>query len=162
MQRQTSLKGRNISMDRLYTSIDLTRWLYTKNITFVGTMVLGRVGIPAEVKVVTGREENSTKTYFEKNCPISLTSYVVNTKSKGKKNILVLSTMPPLLGVTKDDGKDKPAIIKLYDFTKIGTDIVDQINARSTTKTCSLKWTRVGFTTFLIRQETMQWPYMPS
>ena len=35
----------------------------------------------------------------------------------------VLSTVQPLLGVTKDDGKQKPVII--YDFTKLGTDIVD-------------------------------------
>ena len=41
---------------------------------------------------------------------------------------MVLSTMRPLQGVTIDDGKKKPAIIKFYDFTKGGTDIVDQIN----------------------------------
>ena len=29
---------------------------------------------------------------------------------------------------TKDDKKDKPAIYKFYDFTKGGTDIVDQMN----------------------------------
>ena len=78
-----------------------------------------------------------------------MTSYAVNTKSKGKKNVLVLSTLPLLMGVTKDDGKDKPAIIKLYNFTKIGTDISDQINAHSTTKTCSPKWTRTGFSYML-------------
>ena len=54
-----------------------------------------------------------------------LISYVVNTKSKGKKNVLALTTMRPLLGVTKDDDKVKPAIPKLYDYTKGGTDIVD-------------------------------------
>ena len=27
-----------------------------------------------------------------------------------------------------DDGKDKSQILKLYDFTKGGTDIVDQLN----------------------------------
>ena len=31
-----------------------------------------------------------------------------------------------MLRVTKDDGKEKPALYKLYDFTKGGTDIVDQ------------------------------------
>lgn len=38
----------------------------------------------------------------------------------------VLSTMQPLMGVTKEDDKKKPAIYKLYDFTKGGTDIIDQ------------------------------------
>ena len=51
-----------------------------------------------------------------------LHSYVVRTKSKGDKNVLVLGTFDPILGVTKDN-KKKPAIIKFYDFTKGGTDI---------------------------------------
>ena len=45
--------------------------------------------------------------------------------AKGKKNVMVISTVEPLLGVTKDE-KKKPAVIKLYDFTKGGTDIPDQ------------------------------------
>ena len=69
-------------------------------------------------------------------------SYVVDSKSKGKKNVLVLSTQPPLLGVTKDDGKSKPAIIKFYDFTKGGTDIADQRTAGNTTSTKTRRWTR--------------------
>ena len=34
------------------------------------------------------------------------------------KNIFVMSTMQPLLRITKDDNKHKPAVIKFYDFTK--------------------------------------------
>ena len=61
---------------------------------------------------------------------MSVVSYVVNTKSRGKKNILVLCTIPNLatVGVTRDDGKVKPAAIKVYDFTKGGTDIMDQVS----------------------------------
>jgi len=33
-----SLSRRNISFDRLYTSIPLALWLYQKNITSIGTM----------------------------------------------------------------------------------------------------------------------------
>ena len=40
----------------------------------------------------------------------------------------MLTTMRPCLGVTKGGGKEKPALYKLYDFTKGGTDIVDQKN----------------------------------
>lgn len=49
---------------------------------------------------------------------------VVNT-SKVKKNLMVFSTVEPVLGVNKDDNKKKTAIIKLYDFTKGDTEIVD-------------------------------------
>ena len=55
-----------------------------------------------------------------------LHSYVVKNKSSGLRNVLMLSSVQPLLGVTKDDNKFKPAIYKHYDFTKGGTDIVDQ------------------------------------
>ena len=60
------------------------------------------------------------------------------------KNIIVLSTLPPLMGTTKDDDKQKPAIIKLYDFTKIGTDVVDQKGARNSTKTTSPRWLKAA------------------
>ena len=50
-----------------------------------------------------------------------------HTLSKqGKKNVILLSTAPPILGITKDDGKSKLGIYKVYNFTKRGTDIIDQ------------------------------------
>ena len=75
----------------------------------------------------------------------NVSSYVVNIKSSGKRNVLVLSTLNPILGLTKDDGKCKPAIIKFYDFTKGGTDIVDQIMGKHTVKPKSSKWTIAAF-----------------
>ena len=51
----------------------------------------------------------------EKNLYIT---YSVKTKSTGRKKVLMLSTMRPISGITKDDGKSKPAIMKFYDFTK--------------------------------------------
>lgn len=54
--------------------------------------------------------------------------------------------MKPILGVTKDDGKCKPAIYNLYDFTiKGGTDIVDQRSQIYTCKAKSHRWTLVAF-----------------
>ena len=86
----------------------------------VGTTQSNRKGI-GDLKNMENREDQSTKVYWnEDDGRMSVTSYVVNTKSSGKQNVLVLSMMQPLLGVTKDDGKKKPAIIKLYDFTKVG------------------------------------------
>ena len=45
---------------------------------------------------------------------------------KVKKNVILLSTALPILGITKDDGKSKLGIYKVYDFTKGRTDIIDQ------------------------------------
>ena len=52
--------------------------------------------------------------YWDKdNTTLNVTSYAVNAKSSGKRKVLVLSTLNPILGLTKDDGKSKPAIIGL-------------------------------------------------
>ena len=88
----------------------------------------------------------STTIHFEEESKdLALMSYTVKTKSKGKKNVLMLTTMRPCLGITKDDGKEKPAIYKLYDFTKGGTDIVDQKISYYSTKAKSVKWKMVAF-----------------
>ena len=57
----------------------------------------------------------------------------------------MLSTMRPLNRITKDDGKKKPAIFKFYDFSKGGTDEMDQRIAKYSVKPKSPKWTRVAF-----------------
>ena len=62
---------------------------------------------------------------------------------------MVLSTLNPILGLTKDDGKSKPVIIKFYHFTKGGTDIVDQIMEKHTVKPKSSKWTIAAFSYIL-------------
>ena len=111
---------------------------------------MNRKGIPKEIKETKDREENSTEIFWEQTKgKFVLVSYVVHTKSKGVKNILLLSTQPPLLGVTKDDGKKKPAIIKFYDFTKGGTDIMDQRMDSYTTSSKSKKWTKKTFSWML-------------
>ena len=109
-----------------------------RGLTCIGTVKFNRRGVPAEIRTLKGRQENSTVVWWERHNPkITLTSYVVNTKSKVKKNVVVLATKPLILGVTKDDGKMKPAVIKEYDYSKGGTDIVDQRSASYTTSTKS-------------------------
>ena len=125
LQKCHSLKGRNITMDRLFTSFEIADWLSARNITMVGTFQKNCVGIPPELKVVKDKAELSNEIYWEVNGKCNISSYVVKT-SKEKKAVLMLSTMEPLLGVTKDDRKKKPALYKFYDFTKGGADIVDQ------------------------------------
>ena len=53
--------------------------------------------------------------------------------------------MRPLHKKTKNDKKEKAAINKLYDFTKGGTDIVDQMNDCYTTRAKTLRWSTLGF-----------------
>ena len=147
-QNYVDLQGRNISFDRLYTSVSLAQCFLSQNITCVGTLQSNRRGIPNEIKNVAERERFSYECFWEssENKPV-LHSYVVPTKSSGKRNVLLLSTVQPILGVTKDYGKKKPAIYKLYDFTKGGTDVMDH---RIGAYTCKAKLNRWTLTAFLI------------
>ena len=86
--------------------------------------------------------------FWEKNGSRKISSYVVKT-SKGKKSVIVLSTINSIQGVTKDDDKKKPVMYKLYDFTKGGTDIVDQKMSFYSCITKSRKWTLVVFSYLL-------------
>ena len=140
LSNYTSLKGRNISFDRLYTSIPLADWLLEEYITSVGTLVAIRRGLPKEFIKVTEKEEFSYKVLWRKDEPyMFLHSYVVKTKSTEKRNVMLLSTLEPLLAVTRDDGKKTPQIYKVYDFTKGGTDIIDQ---RAQYYICKVKYNR--------------------
>ena len=60
----------------------------------------------------------------------------------------MLSTAHPILGTSKDI-KPKPALYKLYDFTKGGSDIVDQRMSFYSCKPKYQKWTIVAFSYLL-------------
>ena len=127
LKQNVDLQGQNISFDRLYTNIPLAQWLLSHNITCFATIKANRKGILVEVKELANREPFTYECFWEaEESKHSLHSYVVNTKSLGNRNVLLLSTMQPILGTIKDDGKQKLAIYKLYDYTKGGTEVVDQ------------------------------------
>ena len=113
-------------MDHLYTSIATAEWLLARKITMIGTFMLNRMSIPEELKGTKNRETRSTEIFWEKSGgKICLTSYVVKTKSNRMRNVMTLSAMPTLPALTKEDER-KPAVVKIYDYTKGGTDIIDQ------------------------------------
>ena len=87
-------------------------------------MQLNRKSIHDELKGTKKRELLSSEIYLDENSPWSILSYVVKT-SKGKNNVILLSTTPPILGITKDAGKSNLGVCKVYDFTKKETYIID-------------------------------------
>ena len=84
------LKGANISIDRYYTSIPLSEWLYRKNITCIGTLNSNRKELPKEIKETKGREENSWISCQSNKGKVTLNLYVMKTKSSGMRNVLLL------------------------------------------------------------------------
>ena len=89
LSRFVDLDGRNITMDRLYTSFELLQWLLQRKITAVGTIKNNRKCIPNEIKSTDGRENNSYKIFWDDDSKTTLHSYVVRTKSKGMKMSLL-------------------------------------------------------------------------
>jgi hypothetical protein len=139
---KNELKGRNLTTDRFYTSVDLADTLLTEfNMTCLGTLTANRKGLPGEFKSLVGRQEGDYLVLFEESGKMSLHSWVVNTKSAGKKNIMLLTTTNPILGKTMDDGKDRPAIIAFYNYAMLGTDRMDQLGQNFTTRVKSKRWT---------------------
>ena len=57
--KHSNLAGRNISFDRLYTSIPLDNWLLERIITTIGTLKSNRKGLPADMKSLQNRDEMS-------------------------------------------------------------------------------------------------------
>ena len=145
LEKHTSLSGRNISYDRWYTSISPANWLLERNIITVGTLQANRKSIPEEVKQVGSRGFNSYEVFWNESGKLVLNSYIVNTKSFGKRNVLLLSTMHPILGTVKDNLRLKPATYKLYDYTKVGTDIIDQRMNFYSSETKFRRWTMTAF-----------------
>ena len=92
----------------------------------MGTLKSNRRDIPIEVKNVAERERFSCQCLWESSVKkLALHSYVFPTKSSGQRNVLLLSTVQLILGVTIDYGKKKLAICKLYDSTKVGMDVME-------------------------------------
>ena len=116
----------------------------------MGTLQSNRRGIPDAIKQTNGREPFSYKYFWEsEKGRLVLHSYVVKTKSTGLRNALLLSTVQPILGVSKNP-KKKPAIYKLYDYTKGGTDIIDQRMGTYSCHTKSRRWTMAAFSYVLV------------
>ena len=141
LERYQQLGGRIITTDNLYTGLVMVDFFLAHHISTVGTMRINSGGVPKEFRDAKNRETNSYEVLWHKdNNDITLHSYVVTTKSKGKKNIIMLSTCKAILGAAKEDHK-RPAVIEFYNFTKGGTDIMDQRMGNYTTKFISLRWT---------------------
>ena len=120
-----AVKGCNITFDRFFTSLYVEEWLLQEAITSIGTVRSNAKGIKDLCSIDSTRATPSSKFYtLQDNEQITATSYMTKTKS-GKKDVVVLSTHSQIYRTT-DDEKAKPAIIKVYDYTKGGTDIVDQ------------------------------------
>lgn len=102
---------------RFYTSLSIVEWLLNLGITSIGTVKGNRKGLKDLCLLDSGRSCPSSIFYkLENQDKLTATSYVTKTKS-GEKNIVILASHTQIYRET-DDKKKKPAIFKLYDYTK--------------------------------------------
>ena len=87
-----------------YTYIPLSKWLQDKNIACIGTLNSNRKEKKKKIKETKGRKENWISCKSDKG-EVTLNLHVVNTKSSGIRNVLLLQTINPVHYVTQDDKK---------------------------------------------------------
>ena len=98
------------------------------------------------VKRIGNKEKNLYEIFWDESDPkLNLHSYVVSTKNSRKRNVLMLFTMKPILGVAKEHSNQKPAVYKFYNFTKWWTDVIDQRIGFYSRKAKSRRWTMSTF-----------------
>ena len=125
LEQHVNLQGRNISMDRYFTSMTISEYSLDKGMTVVGTMRSDRAGIPKEMKETKSRKSPSTLYAYNTDIKSVLVSYVIKTKS-GVKNVLVLGLMHRKALTTRDERK-KPHVTTFYDRTEGEVDVMDKM-----------------------------------
>ena len=112
--------GRDIYVDRYFTSHGLVCNLLEKNLTLVGTIMANRREVPSQFKTGRGREVESTKALYDHANKILLLSYV----PKRNKNVLMMSSSHSFISIT--DCHSKPTVITDYNKHKGGVNTLDE------------------------------------
>ncbi|KRZ72981.1 PiggyBac transposable element-derived protein 4 [Trichinella papuae] len=126
-------KGRNITMDNTFTSVQLAEDLLAYRTTVVGTLRRNRRDVPSEMTIAKGRQVGSSVFCFDQE--LTMVSYI----PKRNKCDLLLSTMHHD-GATREEKKGKPEIVLCYNETKSGVDKFDRMVREYTCRQCTHRW----------------------
>lgn len=111
--------GRDVVMDRYFTSHALACELNSNNLTTLGTIKSNRREIPGCFKTARGRHVESAEYLYDHENKIIVLSFV----PKKNKNVLLLSSSHSSADIS---GENKPEIIKDYNRIKGGVDTLDE------------------------------------
>lgn len=126
--------GRTIVCDNFFTTLNLGRYLLSKNLALLGTVRQNKRFVPDEMKASRSRLELSSIFGFHEN-KFALVSYV----PKKSKSVILLSTLP-LTNTVVAEKKNKPQYILDYNATKGGVDTMDKMTICYTTKRSTRRW----------------------
>ena len=122
--------GRNVFVDRYFTSHSLCLTLLQNGLTMTGTIMASRRDVPKELKTVKDRSLYSTTELWDGENRIMLLSYV----PKKGKNVLLMSSAHSSAGIQTEREDKKPAAIHDYNQGKGGVDVLDSCIEDFTTK----------------------------
>ena len=125
--------GYNITADNLFTSFELCQFLLKNKTTYVGTVRLNRKFLSEEHK--EKKELYKSRFFIDTTEKIISVSY----QSKKKKNVVLLSSQHKEANILKGE-KRKPEIVKFYNKTKAGVDIVDKMIKNYSTQAFCRRW----------------------
>ncbi|KAL2083869.1 hypothetical protein ACEWY4_019387 [Coilia grayii] len=125
-------KGRNVTTDNFFTSLSLAERLLSRNTTILGTVNKIRQEIPLSTRQMH-RNECTTQVFSTTGA--TLTVYA----PKRKKTVYVLSSMHSMIQ-KQDTAKTKPNTITLYNTTKCGVDVMDQMVREYTVRAGTRRW----------------------
>ena len=106
-------------MDNFFTSVPVVRTLLQHQLTVIGSMRKCKGEIPVCMKAAKSRQAKTS--VFGFNDQLTMVSYA----PKKKNAVMLLNTMHHGICIVKEDPKKRPEIIKFYNETKIGVDLVD-------------------------------------
>ena len=114
--------GRNLCGDRFYSSVKTAEALQEKRVTYVGTIMPNRAGLPLQLKTVKDRDIESSLFMWKKDSPVMGLSY----QPKKGKNVLFISTQHSDPDV-EDSAPYKPRVVLDYNEYRCGVDIVNKM-----------------------------------
>ncbi|CAL9702363.1 unnamed protein product [Knipowitschia caucasica] len=125
-------KGRNVTTDNFFTSLSLAKRLLERKTTILGTVNKIRREIPPSTRRM---DRNEFTTQLFSTTGATLTVYT----PKRKKAVYILSSMHNLVQ-TEDTTKRKPNTVTLYNTTKCGVDIMDQMVREYSVRSGTRRW----------------------
>ena len=145
MTSDIQMTGRNLTADRFFSSVETAEALYSRNTTFIGTIMPHRKGLPQEVKQpvkerVKGKDPRSSEFFWKEGNPCMLVIYQPNLK----KEVLLLTAAHNKPDISEDWHK-KPVCIEMYNITRCGVDICNKMAKEYTALSKTDDWRFVVF-----------------
>lgn len=142
MEMTEGLDGRNVTCDNFFTSHRLAAQLKReRKMTIIGTMRKNRKEIPPLLLDMSRKPTHHTEVLYDHRLRGCMISYV----PKRRRFVTVLSTYHSSVEIDQADPKKKPNIIKLYNQTKGGVDVLDKLVSTYRSKRKHNRWSAAMF-----------------